>query len=120
VAPHELTSIMDSTTLAIVGMLIKEDDGWSAMSINKASSSHQRKIIDGGLPNSGDISLVKIRGRNDKDFRASFIRSLAAPSIRELMTVEVTHDWIEHTRHWLHQYDSRRSHWLVGAPQYWP
>lgn len=56
----QLTSIMYSITLAIMSMLMKEDDRWSIMGANKTSSTYQRKIIDGGLPNSGDISLVEI------------------------------------------------------------
>jgi hypothetical protein len=57
----QLTSIMYSMTLIIIlDMLMKEDDCWSMMGANKASTSHQRKIIDSGLPNSGDISPAEI------------------------------------------------------------
>jgi hypothetical protein len=42
----QLTSTMDSMTLlVIVSTLMKEDNGWSTMIINKANSGHQRKII---------------------------------------------------------------------------
>jgi hypothetical protein len=67
----QLTSRMDSVSLSLVSILMKEDDGWPMMSVNESSSGHKRRLIKSGLPNSGDLSLVDIQCRNETNVRAS-------------------------------------------------
>lgn len=68
----QLTSRMDSVSLFIVSILMKEDDGWPMMSVNKASSGHKWKMIESGLSNSGDLMLMDIQhGNGTSNVRAS-------------------------------------------------
>jgi hypothetical protein len=82
----QLTSRRDSMTHAIVSISMKEDDGWSMMSVNKASSCHQRQVIDGNLLILMTLALWKSKV---KMTRASEpVIPLSAPtSMRELMAV---------------------------------
>ncbi len=65
----QLSSRVDGVTLSIVGILVKKDDSGTTMSVDKTSMSYQRKVNNGGLPNSSDISLVEVQGRDDTDIR---------------------------------------------------
>jgi hypothetical protein len=50
-----------SATHSIVYILAnKEYDGWTPVGMAKVSSSHQREVSDGRLPNTVDISLVEV------------------------------------------------------------
>jgi hypothetical protein len=75
-----------SATFSIVGIVVKKDDGcwWTPMSMDKASNRHQqREVSDSRLPNTRDISLVEVLGRNDSDVKTSHNAPSIGPSIHE-------------------------------------
>ena len=56
---------------SIASILVHEDDGRPPMGLYKTSSSDQRKIRNGRLPNPSDMSPVEVRRRDDANIRAS-------------------------------------------------
>jgi hypothetical protein len=83
----QLTSGRDSMTHAIVSILMKGDDGWSMMSVNKASSGHQWKVIDGNLLIL--MTLASWKSKVKMTWTSEPVIPLLAPtSMRELMAVK--------------------------------
>ena len=44
-----------------VGMLIHDDNGWTAMSVNESGNRCQQWILNQALPSSSDVGLVEQR-----------------------------------------------------------
>jgi hypothetical protein len=56
----DLSSRVDGMPFPVAGILVHEDNGRAPMSLNKASSSDQRKISNARLYNPSDMSMVEV------------------------------------------------------------
>jgi hypothetical protein len=68
----DLSRRMDGMSFSISSILLHEDNGRASMGLYKTSSSDQGKLSNGGLPNPGDMSPLKVRGRDDARIRAGY------------------------------------------------
>jgi hypothetical protein len=50
---------------------MQEDNGRTPVCVNKASSSDQGKVSDGSIPNTSDMSPMKVGGGYDTNIRSS-------------------------------------------------
>jgi hypothetical protein len=66
----DLSRRMDGMSFSVASILVHEDNGRAPMGLYKTTSSDQGKISNGGLPNPGDMSPLKVRGRDDARIRA--------------------------------------------------
>ena len=62
---------MNSVALTVVGILVHKDHRGTTVGVNEGSSSNQGKVGDGLIANAGDMSPVKVRGRDDAHIRPS-------------------------------------------------
>ena len=61
----QLSSGMDCVTLAIVCILMHNEYGWPPMGLDERGRSHQWDVKDDRVSYAGDISLVKVGGREN-------------------------------------------------------
>ena len=66
-----LSSGMNGVSLAIMRVLMHENNGRTPVCLNKASSSDQGKVSDSSIPNTSDMGSMKVGGGYDTDIRAS-------------------------------------------------
>jgi hypothetical protein len=63
----ELISRVDGVAFAIVSILMHESNDWTAMSLNVACSSNERKVEHSAIADTADVGLVKVRGGYNVD-----------------------------------------------------
>jgi hypothetical protein len=82
---RQLSSKVDSVAFSIVYIVLvmnEEDHGWTpTMGMDKANSSHQREVSDSRLPNTSEVSLMEVHGREDTGVRTR--HASIYPSIHE-------------------------------------
>jgi hypothetical protein len=100
---------VDGVALSIVCILVKEDDGWTRMGMDKANSSHQREVSD-GLDSLMPATLAL--WKSDAEMARMSepdIPPLAPPSMGELRA-GMCHGWKGHIEQYGHWCNGRRFH----------
>ena len=55
----KLSRGMNGVSLAIIGILIEDDNGWPKVGGDKTSSSDQGEVLENAVSNTSDIGLVE-------------------------------------------------------------